>query len=607
MPRRLTAVLVFILIITALTTPLAQCQNISIEATIEPSACTAGERVTYTVTISSEGSLPDIAPPDFGSLEVLMGPSTSTSISIVNGRMNRSESYTYILRARQEGTYTIPAVMTKGKRTIQGNAVTLEALPPGKSPLDTPPPSAPDQTFNRSEALPDAFLVARADKDSLYVQEMTIVTYDLYFRVNVGNYAFPKLPQATGFWQEEIKTADRPAVRDTQVRGQGYKVATIRKEAYFPTRDGNLTIEPAAADVSVEVPQRGRRRSIWDDPFFSMPRSEVRTLTARPIQIKVLPLPNVGKPVDFKGDVGNFRFSLSVDKNDVKQHEAINLKVTVSGDGYIRSVDPLRLTLPDGFESFDPTREENIKLYSTGMKGTKTFNYLVIPRRMGDFTLGPLRFSFFEPDSKTYRTASTGSLSITVSPASGENLTGGNYINPERVSLMGQDIHFIKDLTAPLTPVKQNLVHSPLVYGGMLVFPLLYFLGLGVEEVVRRRNFDPRATRLRRAPEGFSKAVRTAQQKLKTNLAVEAVSLLEGALLEWIGAATDHPAAGLTMAIIEREFMERGCDENTVKEIKNVITEVDFYRFGGGSLAINDAGALMDRIRQIAKSLEGLR
>ncbi|MBT3233767.1 MAG: protein BatD [Calditrichaeota bacterium] len=580
--------------------------QLKLTATIEPSTCSYGDRVTYTATLSGKSSLPDINPPTFGSFDVISGPSSSTEIQMINGRVSRTKSISYVLKPRKTGRIIISPASAKDKRKVlKSNSVSLKVQKAAAPQTTSAKSNIKGVSKTKSGSLPDVFLVASADKDSVFLREMITVTYELYFKVNVSNYGFPSLPRATGFWQEEFKIPSRPPIRDATVRGVGYKVATIRKVGLFPTRKGKLTIEPLTAEVTVEVPRSSsRRRSVFD---ISRNRQEVKDITTQPLELVVKPLPAIGRPKNFQGDVGDFRVNVAYDNYEVSQHDAVNVTVKIDGTGYLKSIKPPKLKVPDGFETFDPTVTENITTSGQVMRGKKTFSYLIIPRRSGTFNLDAIEFSFFNTMKKKYKTVKSGAKRIVVNPAEDDAYIGGGGYSAEEVAILGSDIRFIKELQAPLTPIEHRAWESKWFIFVLLLTPGLFVIGLGVDVYVQRRRSDPALVRLRKAPEAMRRDLTQAAKLISQQQFKEAVSIASHGLAELTGATIREPAAGLTGVIIEKGLKGTGAEHELIAQVKHLLNQVDHIRFSGAEINQQSAEDMLDKFRETSELLEKLR
>lgn len=590
--------------------------GMDLTATVDNPGPAIGDRITYTVTLSSTGSLPDITPPDFDGFDVVMGPSVSTSVQIVNMAVSKSKILTYVLRPNRAGALTIgPARVQQKGRLITSNPVTVQVLqssrpPPvggggssrgGRTPAE--PPSG------GGDRLPEVFLAASADKSSLYKLDMAVITYRLYLRVNVLNYEIAKTPQATGFWIEEFLTSTRPVLEDVTVRGQPYKAAVVRKIGVFPTRPGSLILDPLTLDVTVDRPVARRRSrdpldNFFDDPFFSSrSQREVKSVTCDPLTLNVRDFP-AGAPSDFRGDVGEFQIKVSYDKSELPQNDALTVKVTISGRGYLKSVDAPKLSLPSGFEQFAPTADDNITVTGEAMRGRKTFTYLVIPRRTGNFTLPQVPFSYFDPDAGTYRTISDGGLALMVSPATGgdESVAAGR--SPSEVTLLDSDIRFVKSLSGPLMRVATPPYRSPLFFVLLGLAPLAFLGGIGWEKFSEKRLADPVAVRRRRAPEVMRKALIEADRLAKQGEGLKAVEAAGRGLAELVGAIIREPSAGLTSEVVGANLAALTSDAALIEETVRLLGEADRIRFGGAGQSARDAQEWVEKFRKAAEGLE---
>ncbi len=605
-----------ILLLTAilLIAPLTLNAKIELTAEVDQDKVQIGGRFTYTVTVSGALRLPDIEPPDFAGLKILAGPSSSSSTQIINTQVSSSKSLTYVLRTLNTGRITIKPAKVKYKRKVYtSQPITVNVVSAGKSP------SAATKKSSRSNSqsdvgagnkpLPDVFVVARAAKDKLYLREMVTITYDLYLRITVTNFTFAKIPSATGFWQEEFDLPRQPKLRNVTLKGQDYKVATIRKIGLFPTRTGELTIEPLRTDVTVERPAKKKRRSRRDpfNWFFDdRVRRETKTVSTEPLHLTVLALPLKGRSNSFKGDVGEYNLKVTYDKRKLAQHDALTIKVTISGSGYLKSIDPPKLTLPSGFEQFDPTVDEKITTSGSTVRGRKQFSYLVIPRRVGKFKLDPIEFSFFNPSTAKYSKKKAGGISLTVTPGDGSAFSE-QMQSSSAVDILDSDIRFIKDLSKPLTKIEVPVYQSTWFYAVLLMSPLLFLLGLATEKTLQQRLSDPIAVRRRRVSELVRKTWIEAGKLEKSGDIAKAVDILGSALKELIGVKVNVPTAGLTRELIYTKLTETNTETDLVEEVVAVFDNIEKMRFGYTSFDDSEGLDYLTRFRKLSKDLEAIQ
>lgn len=593
----------------------ANANAITLRAEIDKKVVVLGERLTYTITLeSSSMSTPDIEPPVFEGFDIVMGPSTSTSVSMVGTQISKQSSLSYVLRATRVGMVTIPAAKVVHKRqTITSEAIEIEVLP---SSTHTPSTTQPQrsqtqkQTPKTRTATPEMFLEAVVDKNEVWRLEMVTVTYRLYFRNEVSSYNLVKAPQATGFWVEEFSTPQRPVIRNTVIDGVSYRVADIRKVGLFPTRSGTLTLDPLVADIVVNLPvDRRRSRSIWDDPFFGG-RRETVSLSTEPLEITVKPFPTVRQPTDFRGDAGDFQMRVEYDKTTVSQHDPITIKVTISGTGYIRSVDAPILNLPAGFEKFNPTLDQNINTGGDVMRGRKVFTYLVIPRRAGTYNLDPVRFSYFDIKSGNFKTLSQGGVMLTVSPSE-------TYADPMTsvptgrlgIEVMSQDIRFIKSMDEPFTKIQTPIYLRWWFYGAMGLSPLLFLMGLFVESAHNRRSTNIYGVKRRKASDELRKSIKHLEKMLKDSASdskslKDAIIEVNNNLLQLTSALIKKPAAGLTTELLQEELKNLKLSTEDASSIIQLNCQTDMCRFAGFDISTDVARNYLNKCIEISTKLE---
>ena len=600
------------LFFTALLFPLFAfgADTIKLTAQVDNTSLRVGERFTYTVQADYSGSLPDIQPPDFNGFDVVGGPSVSTSVQIINMSVTKSQTLSYILRPNRSGSLTInPASLKVRSKTISSNSVTLEVA--SNTSTQTPPTAKPQggvngQSLPQGDKLPEVFLTATTDKSNLTKQDMAVVTYRLYLRVNVLNYEIAKLPQATGFWIEDFPVSARPILEDVTVRGQPYKVATIRKSGVFPTRAGNLILDPLTIDVTIERPGRRGRDSFFDDPFFGNRGSRlVQSVTCDPLTLSIRDFPG-GAPASFSGDVGSFEVKVNYDKETLSQNDALTVKVSISGRGYLKSVDAPKLELPSGFEQFTPTVDDNVSLVGEAMRGKKTFTYLVIPRRSGTFVLPAVKFTFLDPATNSYQTLAEGGLTLNVTPSSGGDQESYTARSPSEVTLIDSDIRFVKSLNEPLTRGTTPPYRSPLFYILLAVWPLGFISGIGWEKYYERLHSDPIQVRRRRAVEGMRQQLLEAEKYASGRDALKAAESAAKGLAELACAVIKEPTAGVTTELIERKLLDAGAETQLVSKTISLLGEADRIRFGGSGQTVEDINQMLGQFKAVAGDLEKL-
>jgi hypothetical protein len=420
-------------------------QDVRFTASVNTTRVGTGEQ--FEVTFSVNGNGERFTPPDFNGFQVLSGPNVSNSITSINGNTSVSNSYSYVLAAVKEGTLTIgPASMVVNGRRLITNAIRMTVVKGHAVPQNNPSQNAPDDGAVQdipSDLSKSLFIKAVADQTNVYQGQQVILTYRLYTKVGIVDSRLDKLPDLNGFWSEEVKDQQQQAQwRVESYKGVKYNVADVRQTILFAEHSGNITIDPFEMTFIARIPAPAR--DIMDQ-FFGSYKDVKYSVKSTPLVIHVKPLPESGKPAGFSGAVGKFAISNDLDKTELKANEALNYKVRISGSGNIKLLKALTINFPPDFEKYDPKIADSVKESANGVTGSRVYNYLLIPRHQGDFTIDPFQFSYFNPASGKYVILSGRSFRIKVNKGTAEsNVTAFSSSNKEAVKVLDKDIRYIK-------------------------------------------------------------------------------------------------------------------------------------------------------------------
>ncbi|MFC2138230.1 BatD family protein, partial [Bacteroidota bacterium] len=457
--------------------------------------------------------------PDLSKFNVLAGPSqsSSSSVSIVNGQMTQSFSYTYtyVLQAPNEGNLIIPpAKVTIGKDTYQSNQISINVT---KAVQNQPNQSGQQNIENAAQVADnnEIYAVVSVNKKSVYQGEALIASVKFYSRYDIADYAEPKLPKFEGFIVEDIDIGN-PTFKQEAINGQVYKTVLFKKAVLLPQIAGEATIDPFEWEILYNVRVNRRSRSLFDD-FFGSYQSVKKVVKSKPVKIKVKPLP-AGKPSDFTGAVGNFTMSTSLSNDQIRENDAITLKVIISGNGNLKFINPPKINLPHDFEVYDPKVSINTKPSASGITGLKTFEYLMIPRHAGEYKIPKFTISYFDINTKQYKTISSKEFNIIVAKGDEQQdavIVSG--LSKEDVKFFGKDIRYIKTDNIKLKPVG-------LFIFGSIKFYLFYIIGavlfIGIVIIWKnkiKQNANIQRVKNKKANKLARKRLKTAQQYLNSN------------------------------------------------------------------------------------------
>lgn len=390
-----------ILLLTFFISGLLSAQEVSFDAKVSKKQLGINERLRVDFTMNTDGD--NFEPPSFENFTVVGGPSQSINNSWINGVRSFSKSYSYFLAPKKRGEFTI------GQATIEIDGKTYKTLPVKitvTAAIDKPK-DPNDPNYIASEKI---HLVAEISNGNPYLNEAITVVYKLYVAQNTGvrNWREIDSPRYNDFWSQniDVKGID---IKQGTYNGEDYRYVVLRKTVLYPQKTGKLTIEPLSLDITVEVPSN--RRDVFGRSFMSTVN---RTVASRNRVINVKPLPENGKPENFSGAVGAFDFKVTTNKESLKATEALELKVSVSGKGNLKLFRLPKPTLPSALEVYEPEHSEKVNTRTSGMQGTISDSYTVVPNFQGSYPIPKVSFSYFDLKTKQYKTLTSERLIIEV-------------------------------------------------------------------------------------------------------------------------------------------------------------------------------------------------
>ena len=541
------------------------------------------------------------APSDFqwspgDDFNLVWGPQkgSSTSISIVNGKTTRSSqtSYTYILQARKAGTFTLPPATARIKgETISSRSVTLEVVGSGAKASSQTAPSqggntsgAPSESRPQASSAPanDIFMRLSLSRSQVVVGEPVTATLKIYHRTNLVGFENAKFPQFSGFWSQETETPSEVSFQREQAGGEIYNAAVLRRWVLIPQKPGALTIDPAEIVCLVNV--RNQRRgtgSIFDDFFENDYVTTRRRVYTSAATVRVDPLP-AGAPDSFSGGVGDFSVSATLSKDSLRTHDAASLLVTVTGKGNVSLLEAPKINFPPDFEVYDV--KASTKADKSGTNGSRTFEYPFIPRSAGDFTLPPVRFSYYNVNTHRYATVQTDSLRLKVAKVPGGASTvsqpGGQTLTVDRkgVRNIGEDIRFIKTRTT-LGEDRGFLVGKPVfTVIVLLLLAAAAALWLSLRKMARMRA-DVASTRNRKASRVAMKRLRQAGEFLQKGLPTAFYEELHRSLTGYISDKLTMDIADQSKENIAAALTSRGVSEAVAGELTGLLDACEYARY----------------------------
>lgn len=600
---KLKLILLFLLAIPGL----LPAQDISFTSQA-PKQVYVGQQFQLTFTINAEGS--NFMSPEITNFDILSGPMVSSGQNImnINGKLEYSSSmsYTFILVANKAGTFTIPqAIITvKGKRYMS-NTVAIQVL--NQSQRQAPQqnqgnnqPQAKEQEPLRDDIGNDIFLKAVIDKSNPYQGELVTVTYKLYTPTNRLQIDAPeKIPSYPGFWaQDLLKDATQYPQYTEILNGKKYIVAELRKAALYPQKSGGLTIDQLVQNVIYQVKVK-TRSPLADDPFFSNDpffknfmddsffgseyQNVKKALHSNIITVNVKPLPAANRPVDFSGAVGRFSMKALVDRTEVTTNDGITLRVSISGTGNLNLIEKPTINFPPDFEVYEPKIIDNFN-NKGGSSGTRTYEYLIIPRAPGNFSIDPIQFSYFNPENRDYTVLNSEKFRLKVKKGNG---SGGEAAAQGGVKYLGNDIRYLMDTPLNIHATGNKLFGTP-IYMLLLALPVLGFI---VFLLLHRRNTRMRGDTMlmqrKKATRIAVKRLHKAKKLLDNGQHDEFHEEIAFALWGYISQKFNIPMSLLSMDTAREQLEMRNVDNALTERFMTTLHDCNYARYAPPGKALN--------------------
>lgn len=554
-------------------------------------------RLTYTVnTHDVQGFRIGQIPAD--AFEVLMGPSTSTqsSFSMVNGHTTQSSTitYTYILSALKNGSFTIPAasVMAGGKQ-ISSNTLKIQVSGTAQSNgqgsnSQQPEPRAAGTAISGS----DLFIRVSASKKRVVEQEPVLLTYKVYTLVSLTQLE-GKMPDLKGFHTQEIPLPQEKSFKVEQFNGRNYRTVTWSQYVMFPQMSGKLQVPPIT--FNGVVVQRNRNIDPFE-AFFNGGSSYVevkKQIQAPGVEIDVDPLP--ARPDNFSGGVGKFSLTTEIDKTELKANEPITLKVTVSGTGNLKLIKQPIVKFPKDFDTYDAKMTDKSRLTMSGLEGSMIYEFLAVPRHQGKYTIPAVEFVYYDTQAKEYKTLTSEAYALDIAKGEGGESEMQTFSEQEDIQMLGSDIRYIK-----LGDSKQN-VDGDLFFTSvnyLIALMVLFLLFVSLFVIFHQRaieNADMVKVRGKKANKVAAKRLKQAAKLMKNNQQSAFYDEVLRALWGYVGDKLNIPVEQLSRDNISDRFAERMVSSATIAKFIEAIDECEFERYAPG-----DAKGNMNKVYQTA-------
>jgi hypothetical protein len=567
----------------------------------------------FQLVFSVNENAKDLRLPDVKGFEIIAGPytSTSSSTSWVNGQMTSSKEvrYTYTLLPEKEGDYQIQAAtIVVKKEKYYSNVLNIKVLPEDKSSQSQQSGNATQSgQIRQSQSITSENLFIRPiiSRTKIKEQEAVVLTYRLYARVDVTNIQSPKFPDFKGFLVQEIDLPPERTMQPENYDGVNYYTYDLRKVLLFPQQVGQMTIEPMSCDVIVRVRSTQQRpRSIFDD-FFDTYQEVSKTVTTSKLNISVDPLPQP-KPTDFSGLVGKLSLATKVSATEVEANQPITITLKLQGSGNLKMLKNPALQFPQDFETYEPKSTNNFNTTDAGLSGSKTIEYLVIPRHDGDFIIPPTTISYFDITSDSYKVLSTDPINIKVNKGNQSASNApvvNNFTTQEKVEVLATDIRYISTSAPNIKPSQRIITGSMLFW---LFYIISFVITFGLIILFRKQardNANVALMRNRKANKVARRRLKVAERECKAGNKDTFYDEILKALWGYLSDKLSIPVSELNKDNISLRLSQRGVADDIIQEFVKLLNDCEFERYAPIS---NKESAMRHTFETIEKLISNL-
>lgn len=605
--RRLSGFLVALAYLSAL--PVSVAAQVRVAGSVDEKTIGTEEVVRYTVEVRG-APFSDVvtpAPPSASGLSLVQrSPSTQQNISIVNSDVERSLSFTWQYRPAREGSGKIGSTEVRvGSNTYRTDEIDITVVPQSQRPDRAPNrggrwlfPDAGDEAVDQPEVTNrDVFIKAVPSKESVFRNEQLSIDYILYFRhgVLLRNSRLADSWDTEGFWREDLDVDERSNMRTEIVDGLRYNAVTLKRVALFPTRNGELNIEPLRIETRVALPRNsGAFRSLL---LQNTARYQAATVASEPVSVTAKALPS--PPAGFHGAVGTFAMQHSISRTEVEAGEPVQLTITLSGRGNIATLSEPPLELPPLIERFGPETSDTINRAKRHIEGIKTFTYTLVPRSSGRHVIPSFTIPYFDPETGSYGEMRSDPITIrvtgSVSPAVSSVPTSRFPAN-DVAALHDEVDKWRRAGGQPLYRMTWTYV--------FLVVPMIALAGLFLyRKRIEKMATDERYARSRRAHPAARKHLKQAEALLARGEGRELYEEIVRAVLGFVGDRLHIAPQGMTSARLATTLRSLGIPGDLAEGVVALALEADAARF---SPEAPDLTMMNDVIERAAGLIAGL-
>ena len=559
--------------------------QVKFDASVSKSKLGLNERLRVDFVMNQNGD--NFSPPNFENFQVIGGPNQSIKTSYVNGERSFSKTYSYFLKPLKKGNLKI----TQASIEIEGEIYKSLPLEVFITDSVNQPSDSVTQYYNDD----DIELRALVSKGSPYLNEPITVIYKLYYKapINISDARENETPNYKDFWSQTIKIPQLKVQREIY-RGQDYNVVEWRKVVLYPQKSGELEISPLSLNLVLDVPTD--KRDFFGNVIYDQTSQFISTGMRK---INVKDLPRAGKPDSFTGAVGQFDFDVILNKSSLRATESFTAELKVNGNGNLKLFDLPNILVPNSMELFDPEREELINTNLSGMNGSVSKSFTIIPKFQGNFPIEEVEFSYFDPNTEQYKVLKSPRLTVDVY----DGPTIGNSISNDNSNVITSDdsFRFIK-LKGNLKPANRDIFFESQFFYILASSPFILSLAIIALSAYRKKR-----------KQSYSESIKAEERKIKKMLETALSSLgdkdlfydiIEKCIISSLMLKFSVRMESLNKEKIKEITQEKGFSKETISLIISLIENCEKAKFSKSSDTVmnNDLESAKEVINTILKS-----
>ena len=562
------------------------CSQVNFEASVSKSKLALNERLRVDFVMNQNGD--NFSPPKFDNFQIIGGPNQSIKTSYVNGERKFSKTYSYFLKPLTKGRLKInqASIEIDGEiyKSLQIEVLITDSV---QQPSD-----ATTQYYNDD----DIELRALISKGSPYLNEPITVVYKLYYKapINISDARETETPKFKDFWSQTIKIPQLKVQREI-FKGQNYNVVEWRKVVLYPQKIGDLEISPLSLNLVLDVPTD--KRDFFGNVIYDQTSQLISTGMRR---IIVKDLPKQGKPNSFSGAVGKFEFDVILNKNSLRATESFQAELKVKGNGNLKLFDLPDILVPNSMELFEPEREELISTNLSGMSGSVSKLFTVIPRFQGNFPIEEVEFSYFDPNTEKYKILKSPRLTIDVydGPVISNIITNDN----SNIITSNDSFRFIK-LNGNLKEVKNDIFFQSQFFYAIVTTPFILLLSFLLFTTYKRNKKESSFELIRNEERKINKMIDSAKESIGDK--VTFYDKIEKAIIKSIMVKFSIRMESLNKEKIQQIGQEKGLIKDDVLLIIKLIENCEKAKYSRSSNSLMNKD--LESAKQVISSILKVR